>query len=181
MEILREIEERKSYRSFSEKALSQEQIELLFEAARIAPSSSNEQAWKYYYAPKGSDQFEKLCECLAPANLIWAKDASILVVSTAAKLQSNGKDYKHAWHDVGLANAQMLIQAVHLGFFGHIMGGFSSEKAIGAARIPENQEPVCMIAFGNIGDGSDLSGELLQLENSPRNRKPMEEVVLKLS
>jgi nitroreductase len=181
MGILREIEDRKSYRSFSDKAVSIEQIELLFEAARIAPSSSNGQAWSYYYAIKGSNQFENLCQCLSPSNLVWAKNASILVLSTAAKLYPNGKVYKHAWHDVGLANAQLLIQAVHLGLICHVMGGFSAEQSADVVQMPESHEPVCMIAIGYLGDGTNLTEDLRQRENLPRNRKSLEEVAIQLN
>jgi nitroreductase len=181
MELLGVIKDRKSYRSFSIEKPDNEEIELIFEAARIAASSSNAQGWKYYYAIKGSEGFNRILNSLAEGNQSWAKNAAILAVSCAAKFYDNGKEYSHSWHDVGLANAQLILQATHLGYFGHMMGGFSSEKAALAIEIDNNFEPVCVIAIGKKGDGSDLSESFKARENQNRVRKPLEEVAKDIS
>ncbi|MEX1188004.1 MAG: nitroreductase family protein [Bacteroidia bacterium] len=181
MEILEVLVKRKSYRSFDKQLLNKSEIDLLFETARIAPSSSNAQAWKYFYAVRGTEAFDKVLNSLAVGNQGWAKNAALLIVSTAAKENDNGSKYIHAWHDVGLANSQLILQATHMGYFGHMMGGFSTEKAIKAISLPESHEPVCVIAVGKQGDGSDLSDELKFRENQDRVRKPIEEVVQEIS
>lgn len=181
MELLNVLDERRSYRSFAKELISKDEIDLIFNAARIAASSSNAQGWTYYYAIKGSEGFDRILASLAEGNQIWAKNAALLVVSCAAKTYASGKEYSHAWHDVGLANAQLILQATHLGYFGHMMGGFSSDKAAEAIEIDENYEPVCVIALGKKGDGSDLSEDLQVRENQERARKPLEEVARDIS
>lgn len=181
MKLLDVLEERRSYRSFTEDILSKEEIELIFEAARIAPSSSNAQGWKYYYAQKGSSGFNKILESLAEGNQIWAKNAPVLILSCAAKTYANGNEYKHSWHDVGLANSQLILQATHLGYYGHMMGGFSTEKIKQLIAIDPNFEPVCVLSIGKKGDGSDLNEQLQSRENLQRTRKPLEEVAKDIS
>ncbi len=181
MEILQEIKKRRSYRSFSEKQINDSELNLIFEAARIAPSSSNAQAWKYYFAKKGSRGFERILETLSEGNKIWAKNASVLIGCCAAKTYSNGKEYIHAWHDLGLSNSQLIIQATHLGYFGHIMGGFSAERAAEALKIRGNYDIVCIIALGEKGDGSDLNENHKERENQERERKSIGEVAIEIS
>lgn len=180
MANIKEIENRKSYRAFSAKRLNEEQINNLFEAARLAASSGNAQGWKYYYAQKSSTAFQTILDSLAPANQVWAQNAPLLIVSTAAKFLSNGKPYIHAWHDVGMANAHMLLQAEHLGLFGHIMGGFSASQIQETLQISEDESPVCIIAIGYRGEIQQLSEALQQREMAPRSRKSLDEVAVKM-
>jgi len=181
MELLGVIKERKSYRSFNDEIPEKEVIDSIFEAARVAASSSNAQAWKYFYAIRGSKEFNLIVDSLAGGNIVWAKNAASLVVSTAAKTYDNGKEYKHAWHDVGLANAQLVLQATHLGYFAHIMGGFDTEQLSNSIQLPETRDAVCVIAVGKQGDGSDLNDVFKERENQERNRKPLDEVASEIS
>jgi nitroreductase len=181
MHLLNEIITRRSYRSFDSKIPSETEIELIFEAARLAPSSSNAQPWKYHYAVRNTDGFDSILSALAEGNKIWALNAGALIVATAAKYLSNGNIYKHAWHDVGLANAQLSLQAEHLGLFTHIMGGFSTEKLAQNLHIEtEFEDVVCVIALGYHGDGSDLNETMKARETASRSRKPLHEMIFKL-
>jgi nitroreductase len=181
MGLLKEIELRRSYRSFTEKIPDNEDIKHVFEAARLAPSSSNAQAWKYYFAKRGSSGFKKIANSLAEGNKVWAENAALLIVSTAAKYLSSGKPYKHAWHDVGLANAQLGLQAEHLGLFTHIMGGFSAEIILKSLSIDsEKEDIVCVIALGYHGDLHQLPEVLQAREMADRVRKPSQEVFFEI-
>ncbi|MFM2286707.1 MAG: hypothetical protein RLZZ543_2204 [Bacteroidota bacterium] len=179
--LLPAILNRRSHRSFEKKAISQEHINLLFEAARWAPSAMNAQPWEYLYAtPENADSFNRMVEGLNPPNQIWAKNAGLLMICTVAKTYENGNPYRHNLHDAGLANAQLLIQASALGLSGHIMGGINAEQLAESFSISPNHEIVCCIAVGYPGDGSDLENDQLrQRENAPRLRKDTENVARK--
>jgi nitroreductase len=172
---------RRSFRSFKKEVLSEEQVALLFEAARWAPSAMNAQSWEYVYATSDNQEgFDKVLSCLNPSNQIWAKNAALLIICTAAKNFENGNPYKHAWHDAGLANAQLLIQAVSMGLFAHIMGGIDFQATRERLTIPDTHDILCGIAVGYQGDGSDLETESLRLrETEIRTRKPLSLVARK--
>ncbi|MEQ9414437.1 MAG: nitroreductase family protein, partial [Cyclobacteriaceae bacterium] len=70
------IKQRRSKRSYLDKPVQQEKINSLFEAARWAPSSMNEQPWVYLYATKVQvELWNKLFNTLMEGNKIWVKDA----------------------------------------------------------------------------------------------------------
>ena len=180
--IIEPIVNRKSVLAFDTKSVSLEQLNSLFEAARWAPSSYNEQPWKFFYASKDDNEsFTKIINCLAPPNKEWAKNASVLIISTAKKeLTLNGKLNSYAMHDVGLATANLLLQAQAMGLASHPMGGFSKDKARDVLNLSNDYDPVAAIAIGYHGDYELLSEDNKKREGMPRQRKPIDEVAMKV-
>jgi len=178
--ILNAINKRKSWFSFSEKSIDPEKLETIFQAARLAPSSMNTQPWRFIYANRNEPAFQLILDTLAEGNKRWAKDAATLVLSVA-QMEYVFKDnlYKnaYAWHDTGMANILLMIQAAELGIESHPMGGFDHQKAIQNFSLPKEYEPVAVIALGYKGDDSKISEDSLKRQNAPRNRKTIEEVV----
>lgn len=173
--VLDVIRNRWSARSFSEKQITPEQLNTLFEAASWAFSANNAQAWNYIYAFNGSEGFDKLVDCLMPGNQPWAKNASVLLLNIADKWMGD-RPYNAAKHDVGAANATLALQATSMGIYNHVMGGFSSAKAIETFGIDtEKQEPVVMIALGFLDDADKLEEPFRTRETTPRTRKSIEE------
>ena len=173
--VLDTIRNRWSPRSFSDKQLSEEELNTLFEAASWAFSANNGQPWTYIYAFKGSEGFEKLVDCLMPGNQLWAKNASVLMLNVANKMMGERPNHS-AKHDAGAANATLALQAISMGIYSHLMGGFSAEKAIEAFGIDtEKQEPIVMIALGYLGEAEKLEEPFLSRELAPRTRKSLEE------
>jgi nitroreductase len=84
---------------------------------------------------------------------------------------------RYAWHDVGIANALLMLQANHLGIMSHPMGGFDKEKIRLSIHLPKEFEPVTFIAIGYPGDLSALPGDLVKRQQSVRTRKPIEEIL----
>ena len=172
------ITKRFSPRAFSEESISPEVINALFEAASWAPSANNEQPWMYYFAHKNTEGFEKLAECLMPGNHIWAQHAAALVVTVARKtFEGNGNSNGAAEHDLGMANATLLLQAAALEVFGHPMGGFFKDKAADVLGLEGNSAPICMLALGYLGSPEQLDEPFKARELSGRNRKPLEAFV----
>ena len=146
-ELLRQ---RFSPRSFEKRSIPKETIRTLLEAARWAPSSFNEQPWRFVVAtPEDPREFERLLACLVPENQVWAKDASVLILSIAKlHFSHNNTPNNHAFHDVGLGVTQLIVQASHFGLSVHQMAGFNSNTARSTYSIPEEFTPVTVIAVG---------------------------------
>lgn len=174
------IEGRWSPRAFSDEHVSEEQVKTLFEAARWAPSAMNEQPWRFIYASRDDQSgFGQLADCLVEGNS-WAKQAAVLFITVAKKnYDFNGNANAYAWHDVGLATGNLLLQATDLGLHVHLMGGFDRAKAQQALEIPEGYEPVAMGAVGYVGDPDSLPEALKARELAPRQRKPLQELVFR--
>jgi nitroreductase len=174
------IRNRWSPRAFSDKAVPAEILRSLFEAARWAPSSNNEQPWAYLVATKDdTDNFAKMLAVLVEFNANWAKNAPVLALSAAhVKTQRDGKPNRVALHDVGSATAQLTFEANSHGLQVHQMAGFDAEKARQTFAIPPDWEPMAAIAVGYPGDPESLPDKLRERELAPRTRKPLGEFVM---
>lgn len=175
------LQKRKSVYAFSLNKIEKETIESLFEAARIAPSSSNMQPWRYIYGINGTSEFQKLFETLTDSNKRWVKDAPLLILSLAqVEYEYNGKivQNKYAWHDTGLANMSIIIQAIDMGMVVHPMGGFNSETVKVNFSLPNVIEPLAMIAVGYPGKEIDLPEDLILKQNAIKSRKNINEIIL---
>jgi nitroreductase len=169
--------ERWSPVAFSARPVEQEKLNRLFEAARWAPSSSNEQPWRFIVAHKGTEGFARMADCLVEGNA-WAKHAPVLMLSVASMtFARSGKPNRHGMYDTGAAVADLLVQAVAEGLVVHQMGGYDVEKARTVLQIPEHHELCAMTAIGYYGDHDKLSEKLQARENAPRQRKPQSEFV----
>ena len=174
------IRNRWSPRAFSEKPVPPEVLRSLFEAARWAPSSSNEQPWAYLVATKDDpENFAKMLGVLVEFNVLWAKHAPALALSVAhLKTQRDGKPNRVALHDVGSATAQLTFEANARGLQVHQMAGFDTEKARQTFAIPGDWEPVAAMAIGYPGDPGSLPEKLRERELATRTRKPLGEFVM---
>jgi nitroreductase len=174
------IEQRRSRRAYSPQPVEQKKIDTLFEAARWAPSSMNEQPWAYIYATKDQPElWNKLADTLNESNRVWAKDAPLLILSMARKTHiRNGAVNGSAKYDVGAANAFLSMQATQFGLNVHQMGGYDRQKAIESLNIPETHEPMVIMAIGYLGDAENLPENLKQRELAPRERYTQEFFVM---
>ena len=177
-EILELIKERWSPRAFSSRRPDIETLNRLFEAARWAASSDNEQPFRYLVArAEDGDRHDTLASCLFPGNA-WARKAPVLAMSVAARnFAKTGKLNRVALHDVGAASALLTLQGMSMGVFVHQMAGFDTEKARQVCQIPPDYDPVAMMALGYPGDPESLSEPLRTRELSPRERRPVREFV----
>ena len=168
-----------SPRSFAEQSVESDKLASLFEAARWAPSSSNEQPWRFVVATKDDRAaYDRLLACLLEGNRKWAFRAPVLLLSLACmQFEDDGKPNRHAFHDAGMALENLLLQATALGLAAHPMAGFNIEQARADLKIPSGFEPVAMIAVGYPGEPALLPDYLQQREANPRERKPLTELV----
>lgn len=169
------IAKRWSPRSFSDQIISNDSLNIIFEAARWAASAGNEQPWEYIYGQKGTDGFETLWDCLLPGNQPWVINANVLMVAVTRKtFAGNGKINGFAAHDLGMANAQLFLQATALDIYCHPMGGFDKIKLRETLQLSDNIEPVCMIAMGYADVAEKLDEPFRTRELAARLRQPIE-------
>jgi nitroreductase len=167
-----------SPRAFDERPVESDQLASLFEAARWAPSSNNEQPWRFIVGRKGaSPVYDRLFACLKEGNQKWAHRAPVLMLSVAKLTFDDGSPNRHAYHDVGLAAENLVLQATALGLASHQMAGYHVEKVRSEFGIPADFDPVAMIAIGYPGDPVVLDDRLRQREMNPRERSPLAEFV----
>jgi nitroreductase len=172
------IAKRWSPRAFADRPVEPEKLRSIFEAARWAASSGNEQPWRFILATKSNpDEYASLLSVLNPKNQTWAQSAPVLGLSVAMLEREGGKPNRHAMHDTGAALAQLDLQAVALGLFVHPMAGFSIEKARELYHIPANAEPAAAFALGYLGDPAILPEDLRAREEAPTPRRPAGENV----
>ena len=174
------IAQRWSPRAFSNRPVEDRTILAILEAARWAPSSYNEQPWRYIVATREDEEgYNRMLECLVEFNQSWAKTAPVLLISVASlRFERNGKRNRCAIHDVGLATANLMLEATARGLFVHAMAGVDLERVRETYDIPEDYEPVAAIALGfAAGDPSILPEELREGESAPRIRKPLKDFV----
>lgn len=181
--ILEPLRERWSPYAFAPTPVSRATLRSLFEAARWAPSSFNEQPWRFVVGTPtdAPEAFAKLVDCLFEGNAVWAKDAPVLALALArTAFTHNEKPNRVAFYDTGQAVGALSVQAGALGLHLHQMGGFSLEKARAHFGIPDNVEPVAMIAIGYLGDPESLPTDDLRArhDNPVRSRRPLAETVL---
>lgn len=181
--LMEAIVNRRSSRAYSHRPVEPEKIKSLFEAARWAPSSVNEQPWSYIYATQDQPElWAKIFETLNENNRTWVKEAPVLIVSLARKnFTRNGRLNTSAKYDLGGANALLSLQAVELGLNVHQMGGFDAHALRTNLNIPDTFEVEVIMAIGYPGDPELLPATLKQRELSPRVRFLQEEFVMNKS
>lgn len=166
-----------SPRAMSGEPISQEQMLTLFEAARWAPSTYNEQEWRFLYALRDTPNWPIFFDLLVEGNRTWCERAAMLCVIAAHKLfQRNGKPNPVHVFDAGLAFENLALQGAAMGLVVHGMQGFDFEKARTALAIPDDYAVCAMFAAGQPGDPNELP-EAMREREEPSQRKPVSEII----
>tara|TARA_R110002153_G_scaffold11659_2_gene44904 strand:- start:4536 stop:5153 length:618 start_codon:yes stop_codon:yes gene_type:complete len=181
-EIFALLKQRYSPRIFKDKKITEQHMHQLFEAVRWAPSSNNQQPWRFLYAEKGSEAYKKIIDNLTDSNKIWAKNAPLLMLTAYKKETEKGKENFHALHDLGMGLGAMTVQAQYMGIAMHHMAGLDHKEAQQIFNIPEEFHIVTAIALGYYGgELDDLPEKLQKKEISERQRMPQNQFAFKNS
>jgi nitroreductase len=164
---------------FEDRLVAEADLLSLFEAARWAASSYNEQPWNYLVASReNSPEFGRLLSCLVETNQAWAKAAPVLVLGVVnLRFAKNNQDNRAAVHDLGLAAGNLVVEATTRGLSVHQMIGILPDKAREVYQIPEHFEAWTAMAIGYKADPAKLPDALKERDLSPRQRKPLSEFV----
>jgi nitroreductase len=167
-----------SPRSMIGEELDEETIMSLFEAARWAPSSYNNQPWRFIYVKRNTLHWDKVFNLLAEPNKIWTKNAAVLVVVISRKNFEHNEKYSITHqYDTGAAWENLALEASSRGLAVHGMQGFDYERARNDLEIPDNFDVMAMIAIGKQGPRENLPPQLQEKEQ-PNDRKSLAEIVM---
>lgn len=165
--------------AFSDRPVPLRDLASIFEAARWAPSSYNEQPWRYIVGIKGEgDTHQRIHDCLAEGNRAWAQNAPVLALGIVMRtFVKNGKPNKAAEHDLGLASANLVTEATTRKLHVHQMIGLDPEAARKTFGLPEETEALTALAIGYREVSAHMNEALIERDSKPRSRRPLEEFV----
>jgi len=162
-----------SPRALSGESLSDDELLTVFEAARWAPSTYNEQEWRFLYARRDTPEWSVFFELLTEGNQSWCQRAAVLTVILGRKtFTRNGKPNPVHLFDVGSAWQNAALQATAMGLVAHGMAGFDFAKAKKVLNVPETFDVAAMFALGRPGDPCVLPDNYRAME-IPSQRRPV--------
>ena len=166
-----------SPRAMSGEEITDEELMGLFEAAKWAPSSYNNQPWRFIYAKRNTQHWDKIYNLMGEFNQAWAKNASVLIIVISKKtFDFNGKNTRTHSFDSGSAWMSLALQSSIKGLVAHGMEGFDYDKTKTELKVPEDYQIEAMIAIGKPGKKEELPKEM-QKKEFPSDRKKLSEIV----
>ena len=166
-----------SPRAMSGQPLADADLMRLFEAARWAPSTYNEQEWRFLFARRETPQWDDFFGLLMDANKAWCKNAAVLcVVLSRTVFARNGKPNVVHTFDAGSSFMSLALQGAAMGLVVHGMSGFDYDAARSALGVPADFSVDAMFAVGHPGDPDDLPPDARKMEK-PSDRKPVGEII----
>lgn len=165
--------------AYADRPVADADLRSLFEAARWAASSYNEQPWSYLVATKAdAEEYSRMLSCLVEGNQAWAKDAPVLALGcTRLVFTRNGKPNAAAVHDLGLSTANLMLEATARGLAVHGMIGIVPERVRSLYQVPENVQPLTALAIGYTGDAANLPEPIRERDRERRLREPLKAFV----
>lgn len=168
--------QRWSPRAMSGEKIREDELLAMFEAARWAPSSYNEQPWRFLYARRDTPHWNDYFSLLSPANQSWCGKAGVLALILSKKTFShNGSPNTVSVFDAGSAWQNLALKGASLGLVVHGMAGYDSARARQVLQVPDEFDTCAMFAIGRPGRVEDLPAALAERE-TPSPRKPIAEI-----
>jgi len=150
MEVLEPIRKRYSCRAYQDKPIEQEKLDIIFEAARQAPSAMNTQDWRLVVI-RDKERVSKVAECTSRPQ-VFAKAAAIIVAcSNSDRVMRCGQPIGPI--DVAIALDHISLQATYLGLGTCWIGSFSPEKVRPILGIPNDIAVIELMAVGYPANG----------------------------
>lgn len=167
-----------SPRSMTGEPLTDEELFPLFDAARWAPSSYNNQPWRFIYARRDTPEWETLFSLLQTGNQEWCKKAAVLIVIISHTVfEKNNKPARTHSFDTGMACQNLGLEAFNQGLACHFMSGFSYDEAKKVLKVPDDYTVEAMLAVGKKDKPEKLTEDLREIEK-PSTRKPLSEILM---
>lgn len=166
-----------SPRAMTGEEIPEDDLMTIFEAARWAPSSYNNQPWRILFARRDSEHWPLFINLLVPTNKVWAKNAAVLLlIISKTTFDHNGKPSITHSFDTGAAWENMALQGFNKGYVVHGMQGFDYDLARTALNIPDDFRIEAMVAIGKPGEKEILPNEL-QSRETPNDRRKLEQTI----
>jgi nitroreductase len=156
--------------------MPQQDLDTILEAATWAPSAYNAQPWRFVYAHRDTEHWDRLLSLLVDFNQTWASHASVLIFVVSKKTSGEMAQPNHSHSfDAGAAWAMMALQATHMGYHTHGMTGVHFDKAAETLGIPEGYRLEAAAVIGRQGSADHLP-EAMQTSEKPTGRDPVVDV-----
>ena len=151
MELLEIIKERYSCRDYQDKAIEPEKLDIIFEAARQAPSAKNLQDWRFVVVTDKKIK-RQLAESTNRPDIFAKAGAIIVACSNNDEVMKCGQRISPI--DIAIALEHIALQATALGLATCWIGSFETETVRQVVAIPEKIEIVELMALGYPAAGS---------------------------
>jgi nitroreductase len=164
MDVMKVIKERRSVRAYQNKPIPEEKLKLILEAARLAPSASNRQQWRFIVVqdPKRRELLMK-----AAGNQRFVSQAPVVIAAVALNpdyiMRCGVPSYPV---DLAIAVDHMTLKAVEEGLGSCWIGHFDQEKVKEILQIPKKYKVVVLLTLGYPADSP-----------KPKDRKSLEDIV----
>ncbi|MDT0632114.1 nitroreductase family protein [Rubrivirga litoralis] len=179
-DLLDLLRRRRSPYAFDGRAVSDDDLARVFEAARWAPSSRNEQPWRFVVGRRGDAAYQAILAALTGRNPTWARTAPVLGLGLVARtFARGGADNRHRRHDLGAAGLALSLAAATRGLGLHQMAGVEGGAAAEAFGVPDAFEVVVAFALGHPAPdpAALVPADLAARASSPKPRRPLGETV----
>ncbi len=160
----------------SEATIAPDDLTAILEAGRWAPTWGGTQPVRFVVGVRGDETFTTLTDVLSRGNAPWAPAAAALILVCTRNQPDDEAAHTYGAVDLGLATAQMIIQAVALGYTAHPMAGFTPADAIEKFQIPAGERPLVLLAVGTLADPSTVDEKIAEKDARERTRRPLDEV-----
>jgi nitroreductase len=172
------IKKRWSPRAFSQEMISNNILERIFEAGRWAPSSSNDQPWRFVVGVKGDRTWQMIWDTLVDFNQKWAKHAPVLALTIGKTISDKQNKPSNIYqYDVGQSISYITFQAMAEGVFVHQMGGLDVQKAAELFKVPREYKVLTAFALGYMGEIDILEENFQKMEKTIRKRHALADLV----
>lgn len=166
-----------SSRAMSGEAVTEFELMSLIDAARWAPSSFNNQPWRFIYAYRDTPEWQTLFDLLMPSNQIWVKNGgALLVIISRNTFEYNDKPSRTHSFDTGAAMENFALQGSAMHLIVHGLEGFNYDRARTVLQIPHNYDVEAMFVVGKRGQIDQLP-EDLQKREEMSERKNISELI----
>ncbi|MEM3462752.1 MAG: nitroreductase family protein [Candidatus Bathyarchaeia archaeon] len=168
MDFYEVVRTRRSVRSFKPDPIPEAVIKRVLDAARIAPSGSNRQPWKFILIEEGprKEEVAKLCHGQG-----FVAKAPLVIVACGRRIDFNRGDYMGDMSmlvDVSIAVDHLVLAARAEGLGSCWIGAFDNSALKRLLGIPEDYNVVAVIPIGY--PSHDAFRET-------SDRKPLEEII----
>jgi nitroreductase len=144
--LLNCIENRFSVRKFLNKPVEQEKIDILFEAARLAPSASNKQTW-HFVVIRDKEKRKQLTDICRGQKFVSEAPITIAICNTNLDyIMTCGQ--KAPVIDGAIAAEHIVLQAVELALGSCWIGAFYHDKMAELINLPQGYEIIGLLPIG---------------------------------
>lgn len=162
MNVIDAVKTRKSIRAYLDKPVEEEKLTMIMEAARLAPSASNKQEWRFVIV-RDAETRKKIIP--AAGNQSFVGQAPVVIAACAetdGHVMACGQPCYPI--DVAIALDHITLRAVELGLGTCWIGHFNENEIKQILKIPDNIRVVGLMPLGYPADPSAIEKKRLSLD-----------------